>query len=445
MKSSSIGAQGYGYWGGSSWYYYPAKDEIEEEWERLFAMNYDGSQLFGSWDPGSWHQLVIAWQNAANDGKGPPNTIVPGDNSPPGNYSQSDLICYFDGEAKTANPYYYHLAYQNNNAWQYMMVGHEWWQGSGSISHYQRNMLNAVIGSVRIWNSKLSASDVRSEYGSGIYVKNGTYTSPSITPVPGTAVKWGTIDWTQAVPTSNESLTIDVNASGSYTGAWTSPGGGYPINASSQSISYRAALASGSESTTQPNTQLLATPGFECSDVLPACWSSSSPGWGSDVYSTKSTSGISPHEGSKFAIIYWLGGRWQTVNVTAGKSYRFTGWGYVPSGGIGTWGSCITMSWLNSSSNVLGEETQLDLQNLTRNDWNQVDSGWQTAPSNAVKARIIFMTWEEWGGRPPDYTCFDDFSFLEQGSTVTVPVLETPVLEDVSITYMQKAKTLYQQ
>ncbi|MFA6355486.1 MAG: hypothetical protein WCY23_00065 [Candidatus Omnitrophota bacterium] len=432
-KSVSIGAQGYGYWTGSAWAYYPGQNEGSGEWAIEYARNYTGSELFGPWDPGSWHQLVISWQKAANDGKGPPNTLSP----PPGNYSQTDLICYFDGSAKTSDPYYYHLPYLNSSSWQYLMVGHEWWQGSGSTSHYARNMLNAVIGSVRIWDSKLSSSQVLSEYGSGIYVNSGTYVSPSYTPVPGKQVRWGTIAWTQAIPTANESLSMDVNTSGSFSGAWTSPGSGQPINTSSQSISYRATLASASSSSTQPNKQLLLTPGFECADAI-TDWVND---WSTNVWSL--TGPPTPHGGGKMAKNWWDGGKYQDVSVTPGKIYRISGWAYVPSGGSGNWGSYIGYRFLNSSGSIIGSN-QWNVHLYTRDQWNMADSGWITAPANAVTVRARFGTWQS-GGSPANPTYFDDITVIEQGSTVTVPVLETPVLEDVSITYMPKTTILYQQ
>lgn len=433
-KSASIGAQGFGYWTGSNWVYYPQEDEGTQEYNIQFARNYTAGELFGPWDPGSWHQLVISWQKAANDGKGPPNT----DPSPPGNYSKTDLICYFDGSAKTSDPYYYHLPYLNNNSWQYLMVGHEWWQGSGSISHYKRNMLNAVIGSVRIWDSKLSSSQVLDEYGSGIYVNSGTYVSPSYTPVPGKQVRWGTIAWTQAIPTSNESLTMDVNTSGSFSGAWTSPGNGQPINTSSQTISYRATMASASSSSTQPNKQLLSTPGFECQDDI-TDWIQTY----NDNFRSQATTPPSPPEGNKVAVNFWDGGLRQDVAVTPGKNYRFTGKYYIPSGGAASgWNTCIHFDLKNASGSTVAGKDWNTLASTSRNTWNSVDSGWITAPASASYARVELITW---AGSPANPTRFDDMSVIEQGSTVTVPVLETPVLEDVSITYMPKTTILYQQ
>jgi Tfp pilus assembly protein PilX len=434
MKSSSLGVQGYGYWTGSGWTYYPNLPEGSNEWPIQFARNYGGSQLFGSWDPGSWHQLVITWQKAENDGKGPPNTNA----TPPGDYSQKDMVSFFDGAAKTSDPYYYHLPYLNSNSWQYMMVGNEWWQGSGSISHFQRNMLNAVIGSVRIWNSKLSSSDVLSEYGSGIYVNNGTYVSPTITPVSGKSVTWGTINWLQVVPVADESLTMDIKTSGSYTGAWTSSGGGRSINATSPSISYRATFASSAGSSSQPNKELLLTPGFECADTI-TDWVND---FNNNIYSLTADGTSSPHEGTKFAKNWWDGGKYQDVDVTAGGVYRLTCWTFVPSGGSSSgWGTYVGLRWLKSSGSTLSS-LQWDVQGKTRNQWNQVDSGWIVAPANARYARIRFGTWQG-GVTPANPTYFDDFSFLEQGATYNVPVLDTPVLEDVSITYMQKVEVLY--
>ena len=94
-----------------------------------------------------------------------------------------------------------------------------------------------------------------------------------------------------------------------------------------------------------------------------------------------------------------------------------------------------------SGSTVAGKDWNT-LASTSRNTWNSVDSGWITAPASASYARVELITW---GGSPANPTRFDDMSVIEQGSTVTVPVLETPVLEDVSITYMPKTTILYQQ
>jgi len=434
-KNVSIGAQGYGYWDGPGvhWDYFPRAPEGSGEYQIEFARNYAGTELMGSWNPGAWHQVVFTWKEPAGGGQcTPPNTKDHTDPFGwPGDYVR-DLKVYFDGDAKFADFYFHHLPYLNNTAYQYFMVGHEWWQGSGATSHYVRNQLNGIIGSVRVWNTGLDSSQIRAEYGNGVYQNSGTYTSPTLTAPGGTQVEWGTVTWTQAIPTSDESITMDVNTGSGFAGGWTSPGSGQVINVKAASVSFRAALGGAGGSVLQPNTQLLLTPGFECADPITDWvhewaplnfWSLPGP--------------PAPPEGGKMAKCWWDGGMLQDVAVTPGKNYRLTGWAYIPSGGSGPWGSFIgfRMGTYNTQWNVHWPP-------YNRDQWNQIDSGWVTASAGATTARVRFGTWQS-GATPANPTYFDNFALLEQGSVMAIPTLETPVLEDVSITYLPQTKVLY--
>lgn len=422
-KGVSIGAQGYGFWDGAAWVYYPNVPEGTGSYYIEFARNYAGTELMGSWNPGAWHQVVFTWKEPDNGGMCNPASSGVWSGTYP-----RDLKVYFDGDAKFADFNFHHLPYLNNTAWQYFMVGHEWWQGSGVISHYTRGQLNGVIGSVRVWGAVLDSGQIRAEYGNGVYQNSGTYTSPALTAPGGSQVEWGTVTWTQAIPTSDESITMDVNTGSGFAGGWTSPGSGQAINTQTASVSFRATLAGASGSATTPNTQLLLTPSFECADPI-VDWVHE---WAAGNFWSL-PGPPAPHQGNKMAKCWWDGGMYQDVSITPGKSYRLTGWAYIPSGGGVGWGSYIGFI-------MGGYSNQWNVHLSARDQWNQIDSGWVIAPAGATTARVRFGTW---GGSPAAPTYFDDFALLEQGSATAIPTLETPVLEDVSITYLPQTKVLY--
>jgi len=76
--------------------------------------------------------------------------------------------------------------------------------------------------------------------------------------------------------------------------------------------------------------------------------------------------------------------------------------------------------------------------------YTNVNSGWVAAPANAAKVRAGVKSYAEGGGCLPYWVAWDDMQLQQKAiSTTGIPALETPVLEDVTVTYMQEAQFLY--
>ena len=441
-KGCSIGAQGYGFFQqGIGWSYYPNKAEGNPEYDIEFSRNYYGNESLGKLDAGSWHQFVLSWKEPPSGGEcSPPNTGAWAGSYP------NDLQVSMDGVVITNDQNFHHTEYVNNTNYQYLMIGNEWWQGSGATSHFQRTQLNGIIGSARIWDSYLTQAQIANEYGQGFYQKDGTYTSASLMPPAGGQVTWGTINWTGVMPSSEETITMGVDpaGSGTYLGGWTTSGTGQPIldgsgnHVKSGSIKFRANLHSTKGTAAQPDANILkpaadfetGPPGQGGTEApLPSGWSVE---WGTFLRST-----VHPHSGTWGARNFWDAAMHYDIPIAGGKSYKFSGWSYVPSGG-GTYNVNYILSFDGTGGYNSGEVHVEGWQD----QWHQTAipaSGWVTAPADATTARIRLCSWST-GHVSSD---FDDLAFIEQGATVLVPLTDTPVLEDVSITYFPKTQILY--
>jgi Tfp pilus assembly protein PilX len=426
--SCSLGIQGYGFWNGADWVYYPNQPEGVSCYEAEFARNYDGGQIMGQWRPGEWKQVVCTWVEPENNGKcNPENT-----GGWPGAYGR-DMKTYIDGELKHNTDWrFHHTPYGGSTPWEYMMIGHEWWSGSGSIHHYKQQQINGVIGSLRIWNSELNSDEVRQEYEKGIYKESGTFTSQTFS--PGDTVDWGTISWSEVIPSDRQDITMFVDSGDgwNFVQFWDDPGAGQPIDDTSSSVKFRASLTSTTASASEPDKNILENPSFENGAGIIVAWPQN---W-NDNFRNEGTAIPAPiPDGTKAAINYWDGEIRQSVSITPGKEYRFIAHFYIPSNGsTGNWGSFIrqnggglTRSWNN-------------LKSYPRNTWNTIDSGWVTATGTST--RVDIGTYQS-GCVPANPTFFDDFKLYEKGTPVIEPVVETPMLDDVTITYLLPETVVY--
>ncbi len=451
QKGCSIGAQGYGYYQSGAWSYIPNTPEGSGDYKIEFCRNYVGTEAMGIWNSGKWRHYVITWKEPENGGMcNPANT-----GNWPGSYP-NDLKVYMDGTERSADQYFHHLEYLDSTSAQYLMLGHEWWAGSGSVSHYERNQLNGVIGSVRIWDTQLSTAQVLAEYGAGLFQKTGTYVSPTLA-VPaadGPTVEWGTASWTGIVPSSDESITmgVDTNISGTYHGNWTSTGTGEAIvdgsgnRLRSGSIRFRSILSSTKGTAAQPDADIMQNytdPTFETHPPgaggneapLPPGWGASGS-WGTFLC----TKGRPVHGGTWCAGNFGSGRTFINIPITGGKSYRFVGYSFLPSDPdvincYYTLGFNGTGGYYSGEVSIMGTR---DAWLLTRIP---ASGGWVTAPMNATQCTISLCSWHT--GSAWIAASFDDLQLIEQGATVLVPLTDTPVIEDVSMTYLPKTRVLY--
>ena len=157
------------------------------------------------------------------------------------------------------------------------------------------------------------------------------------------------------------------------------------------------------------SANMLVNPGFEVSDENQGYMSGWTDDWGNNIFSTTDQ----PHSGLRAAANSWDGGKYQDVAITAGEQYQLTGFVYIPTGTTTTpWGSFIGIKWLRSNDSMVGIWEQGDFASMTRDQYNQGDSGFLTAPDGAVKARIRFGTWaNDTLVGPVAPTDFDDFDF----------------------------------
>jgi hypothetical protein len=184
-------------------------------------------------------------------------------------------------------------------------------------------------------------------------------------------------------------------------------------------------------SSTQPNKNILVNPSFEDGAEIIAGWP--------QVYG--SFRNVPPFaanlpDGDKCAKCYYDGEIKQTVSLTPGKEYKFVGYFYIPSGGADTW------KW-NSYIKVEGggfAHTWTDLKSSTRDTWNVLETDWITATGSGVA--IDIGTWQS-GATPAYPTYFDNFMLMEKGTPTVLPITETPVLDDVTITYLLPETKIY--
>ena len=166
---------------------------------------------------------------------------------------------------------------------------------------------------------------------------------------------------------------------------------------------------------------LLQNPGFEDGTI-----GNEPPGWTSigsmgPGATTSSVSDANPQIGTRHCRVIspsigWSGGMVQDISVIPGQEYRLTGYAYVPGGeGLGNWDASIKVMFIEFVDGVgyVRGSRAFDVKALPRDQYNQVDTGWMSAPENSDIARICFGTFamayfEEQPVSPID---FDDFSF----------------------------------
>jgi hypothetical protein len=139
-------------------------------------------------------------------------------------------------------------------------------------------------------------------------------------------------------------------------------------------------------------------------------WSAEAP----DGWNAGNQAGVqdNPQNGAWNLHNYNDGGLKQEVNITGGESYRLTGYAWVPSGSVaGAWGSYIGVKFLRANGSTALTRT-IDMKALTRDQYNLGDTGVVVAPTDAVKARVMFGTY---GAAPlyevPGQSDFDNFNF----------------------------------
>jgi len=136
-------------------------------------------------------------------------------------------------------------------------------------------------------------------------------------------------------------------------------------------------------------------------------------GWTQEYNNNIFGASENPQNGIHHAQNHWDGGMYQNVSITSGIQYRLTGWAYIPSGEGGSpWGSYIGFYWLDEDGYlVMPLGWQADVHYLPRDQYNQVDSDFLTAPEGAVTAMVRFGTWSHDPWQPVAPTDFDNFDF----------------------------------
>jgi hypothetical protein len=456
----SLGVSGNWRWGfvsSQAWDFQPSEwNDPHGDFARNYYSNspdvWEGGKL-GDWNIGEWHVLAVTWVEPPNGGKGGGTSPVYGvyDSSYP-------LKTYFDGAPVfVLDPNYHNLTYGGSGVQYNIMVGGEFskWQtpAGGSLNE----MSNCVIGSARIWDSALSNADLFTHYTDGVYYNNSSFTDysaeyKSTTFNPGGTVDWGTITWTGAVPggTTDDIIFSVDPGSGSFTGNWVNSTGAAPINARSNSLRYRIRFSTPktvSSSTT--TTDLLANGSFESGiGSWDVCWN---PG---HILSSTVPVPFPDGNGTRCAKIDWNAAATQTVDLDSehdSETYKLKASAYVPTNGSGAWGCVVGYLWLDSSGKHIRndgaiidwnpDELSGQLEFAQAGVWATKTSLALSPPSAAVKAVIKFCTY---GSTPPNPTYFDAISFTSSTSMATTTVvMDTPVVDDVSITYLPRTQILY--
>lgn len=117
-----------------------------------------------------------------------------------------------------------------------------------------------------------------------------------------------------------------------------------------------------------------------------------------------------PRTGAWAARNYNDGGMYQDVSITGGEQYKLTGYAYIPTGvGGSPWGTFIGVKFLRSNGTTALAWEKGNFKDLPRDVYNLGDSGWLSAPADAVTARVRFGTWANDPWIPVSPTDFDDF------------------------------------
>jgi hypothetical protein len=197
---------------------------------------------FPCWNKGEWQQLVLSWHNPDDFDPATPDDEL---NSTLYNATNNPLVLYSNGSKLKTTTYYYHSAYGNTTTNRVANVGCE----SDSWNSNANELSFAVIGSVRFFPTKLSDADVQADYASGIYQTSGTYSNTLSLP---NSVTWGTIAWSEGIPSLGGNVLFNIDTGDGWQGnfdnvnihAGTNGISTAATTDESDTISYRANLSS---------------------------------------------------------------------------------------------------------------------------------------------------------------------------------------------------------
>ena len=201
---------------------------------------------FTCWNKGEWQQLVISWHNPDDF-----DSDTDDDELNPAlyNITNNPIVLYSNGTKRRTSTYKYHGSYGNITSDKCASVGCE----SDSWNNYANELSFAVIGSTRFFPSKLSDADIQADYISGIYQTSGTYSNTLTLPE---AVSWGTISWTEGIPSLGGSVVFNLDTGSGWQGSVDNANihsddpsnangiSNYVTTDESDTISYRANLSS---------------------------------------------------------------------------------------------------------------------------------------------------------------------------------------------------------
>ncbi|MFA6355484.1 MAG: hypothetical protein WCY23_00055 [Candidatus Omnitrophota bacterium] len=450
MWSDGGGTYAEARWGGGTWNTSANAWGFSEglfKWgDSWFGWPYGGTG-WGHWDAGKWNHLAVTWRNPSP---------IKGD--PEGTYISEvcPIYVYLNGESKlnnnsgqagadNMNVYYYHSDYADKADPDYdFMCGNEyskWNTTQGKIE-----FSNAVIGSVWIWPTERSEIQVNADMNNGLYAASGTYESPQFS--PGENVLWGTATWTQAVPDEiadeGGGITLSVDTTGTKTawsGDWTDPSSGQPINTVSDKITVKTKLSATDSETVEDRDNVLLNGGFETGSLS---------SWTVVSANGATASNVKPYEGTYHLRHGRRSGSgsskldteiYQEVPCVKGAKYKFSGW-YSWSADCDSWHGDLELKFYDSGGNLVSSSSlPTSSGHNVGSDYILMDMGWVAAPASATKVRAGIGVWGNW---IPTDNYWDSFVLQQSAiSTTGTPAFETPVLEDVTITYLPKAQVLY--
>jgi hypothetical protein len=285
----------------------------------------------------------------------------------------------------------------------------------------------------------------------GLYEAGGDYVSANFTPFnPARAVRWGTVTWTQAIPDEiaeqDGGIKLYVDTTGArsnWTGEWGDPGSGQPINAVSDRIAVKAELTATATETIPEVENVLANGGFETGGL--GGWtvvSASNP----RVVGTfmQGATPETPYEGAYQFCHDRLSPTemYQEVPCVNGAQYKFGGW-YSWYSDCWNWSGDLELKFYDNSNNCLfsASHTTSSGTNVGQLTYIYKEIDWVAAPPTATKIRAGIRVY---GSFIPTWNRWDGFKLQQKAiSTNGVPALETPVLDDVSITYLPRTEVLY--